>query len=104
MPCCSQNLCEWIRNNWRPYHTSRGFVPNERKKSRLNIIWMEMKERVKNEIIVMMKEEGLTSDLTAKDIFKHQTAAAKQVFLSLSPDDQAVIQKKIDNRTDIVPD
>jgi hypothetical protein len=68
MPCCAHNLSEWIRNNWRPYHTSRGFVPNERKKSRLDIIWMEMKERVKNEIIVMMEEEGLTSDLTAGDL------------------------------------
>ena len=99
-----QNLSAWIRNNWRPYHTNRGLVPNERKKSRLDIIWMEMKERVKKEIFAMMKEEGLTSEPTADDIFRRRTAAAKRVYLSLSPDDQAAVQMKIDNKTDVVPD
>jgi hypothetical protein len=104
MPNCEQNLSAWIRNNWRPYHTHRGLVPNERKKSRLDIIWMEMKEKVKDEIYAMMKEEGLSSELTAADIFKRRTTAAKRVYQSLSPDDQAAVQKKIDDRTDVVPD
>ena len=100
----AQNLCVWIRNNWQPYHSRRGLVPNERKKSRLDIVWMEMKDKVKDEILVMMREEGITSEATAEDIFKRRTAAAKRVFLSLSQDDQAAIQKKIDDRTDVVPD
>jgi hypothetical protein len=65
---------------------------------------MEMKDKVKDEILAMMREEGITSEATAEDIFKRRTAAAKRVFLSLSPDDQAAVQKKIDDRTDVVPD
>ena len=101
---CSQNLSAWIRNNWRPYYTHTGLVPKERKKSRLDVIWMDMKEKVKSEISAMMEEEGLTSELTADDIFRRRTAAAKRVYQMLSPDDQAAVQKKIDNRTDVVPD
>lgn len=65
---------------------------------------MEMKDMVKEEISAMMREEGITTEPTAEDIFKRRTAAAKRVFLSLSPDDQASVQKKIVNRTDVVPD
>ena len=65
---------------------------------------MEMKERVKDEISAMMREEGITSEPTAEDIFKRRTTAAKRVYLSLSPDDQASIQNRIDDNSHVVPD
>jgi hypothetical protein len=64
---------------------------------------MDMKETVKDEINVMVKEAGGTHPPTDEDIFKYRTAAAKRVFLSLSLDKQAEILRKIEEGGDIVP-
>jgi hypothetical protein len=62
-----------------------------------------MKERVEEEINVILKEEGYTGEATTDLVFKHRTAAAKRVFDSLGVDDKAIILKKIEEGCDVVP-
>jgi len=62
-----------------------------------------MKERVEEEINVILKEEGYTGEVTPDIVFKHRTAAAKRVFDNLGVDDQAMIMKKIEEGGDVVP-
>ena len=99
----SQSLSHWIRNNWRSYHNTRGLGRNERKKSRVDVVWMFMKEKVMEEINAMVREDGGDEEATAEEIFKYRTTAAKRVFESLSVDDQSLIQKRIQEGGDNVP-
>jgi len=79
-------------------------VPNGRKKSRIDVVWMTMKGRVKDEINAMVKEAGGTHEATEDDIFKYRTAATKRVFLDLTLDEQADILKKVVMDDVVVPD
>ena len=63
-----------------------------------------MKERVKDEINAMVVEAGGTHEATNIDTFKFRTTAAKRVYLGLTLEEQADIQKKIDMDDVIVPD
>jgi len=99
----SQTLSIWIRNNWRSYHNSKRLGRNERKKSRVDVVWMNMKEKVIEEINVMVREDGGEGDATAEEIFKYRTTAAKRVFEGLSVDDKSVIMKNIEDGGDNVP-
>lgn len=75
----------------------------ERKKSRVDIVWMTMKEKVMQEIQDMLIEEGGCGEPTSEFIFKNRTTAAKRVFIGLSNEDQDNILKMIEEGGDIVP-
>jgi hypothetical protein len=62
-----------------------------------------MRERVEEEINIILSEEGYTGKPTQDMIFKHRTAAAKRVYDSLDRDDQAIILKKTEEASDVVP-
>lgn len=62
-----------------------------------------MQETVIEKINAIVREGGEKSEASTKDIFKYRTAAAKEVFLSLSPDEQAIMLKKIEDGGYSVP-
>jgi hypothetical protein len=99
----SQTLSMWIRNNWRSYHTSNGLIRNERKKSRVDVVWLQMQKRVEDEMNTMLAEEGRTGEANSEDTFRLRTTACNRVFQGLSLEDQALINKLIQEGADIVP-
>jgi hypothetical protein len=69
----------------------------------VDVVWHEKQERVREVIKDIIEESGGTRELTHEDIFKFRTAAASKVYQSLSEDEKAAIQKKIDEKGDVIP-
>ncbi|KAF8802332.1 hypothetical protein BYT27DRAFT_7112774, partial [Phlegmacium glaucopus] len=90
-----QALATWIRNNWRPVaalteHKSLIIV------NPLNIIWKEHTEAVHKELKLML--DVMCVDWTDPRFFAQRTHACKQVLDSMSPQDRAAFDAKVEAR------
>lgn len=74
-----------------------------RKKSRVDVVWHRMKDMVKDEINVIVKESGGMHEATNEECFKYRTTAAKRVYLALSADERAKIDKETQEENVIAP-
>ena len=76
----------------------------------MDIVYREMKEKVLDEITVMVNEGGESNDEggkrepTREERFKLRTTAARNVYDRMTADEKAAIQQKVDKqRVDISP-
>lgn len=75
-----------------------------RKKSRVDVVWSNMRGKVIEVINEIVREDGGTAIANADEIFKYRTAAAKRVFESLTMDEKLNIEQKIKEGTDVIPE
>lgn len=62
-----------------------------------------MKDRISNEINVMIREAGGTEEPTRQERFKYRTPAANRVLRTLHADELATIDKIIETGDVIIP-
>ena len=74
-----------------------------RKKSKLDVVWMDMKDKVKDVVNEIMKEKGGTKEATSNEIFRNRTCVAHRVYNELTMDEKSAIDKKIMDGTDSIP-
>jgi hypothetical protein len=70
--------------------------PTGRKKSRVDVVWRDLEDRVRKEIsAILLIEDGKTGVATAAETFRYRTAAARNVYEMLTEDEKAAVQEKI---------
>jgi hypothetical protein len=99
----TQNLVQWIRNNWRSYYNVRNIGPKDRKKSQIDTAWMIMKDRISKDVDLMIREAGGTEVPTRRERFKYRTPAANRVLAILHTDELAKIDKIIETGDVTIP-
>ena len=75
----------------------------DRKKSRIDVTWMTMKDRILNEVNLMIREAGGTEEPTHREHFKYQTPTANRVLCKLYTDELAKIDRIIETGDVTIP-
>jgi len=92
---CLQEVCAWIRNNWRSKNTVHTEI-SSRKKSKLDIVWRDKQNEVLEEVKLLHAEAGGEGDPTHQDKFRFRTPAAKKVFTRMSEDEKRIIEREVE--------
>lgn len=92
---CSQEVCAWIRNNWRSHKTVHT-APLARKKNRLDIVWRERKDEVLKEVNRLHTQAGGEGEPSHGDKFKLRNTAARNVHAGMNEDEKAAIMKEVE--------
>ena len=92
----AQELCVWIRNNWRSAKTIHT-EPTSRKTNRLNIVWRDRRTEVSEEIKRLYAEAGGEGEPSSDKVFQLRSTAARNVYIGLSEDEKAMVMKEVEN-------
>lgn len=91
---CPQELCQWIRNNWRLKRSVK--IDAARKKpSRIQVVRHLRREEVEDEIKRLHEAAGNEGEPTAKERFALGATAAKNVYAALDRTEQANVTAAI---------
>jgi hypothetical protein len=90
-----ETLADWVRNNWRPYTTTRETRPKI-KVNAINVVWQTQKAAVEDELRDMLKMEDLTSK--HQECFEQRSTAARRVLNKMTEQERTAIVALVEER------